>query len=159
MANTKITDLASLTAAAGDEIPVNRAGSDGKVTVGSIANLSNVGVVGITIDGGGSVISTGIKGYLEVPYTCGINHVTMLADTTGSAVVDIWKDTYANFPPTSVDSITASSVPTITSDRKSQNTTLTGWTTAITAGDVLGFRVDSAAVITRLHLSLKVTKS
>jgi hypothetical protein len=159
MANTKITDLSSLTAAAADEIPVNRAGTDGKVTVGSIANLSNGGAIGITIDGGGSVISTGIKGYLEVPYACGINRVTMLADTTGSAVVDIWKDTYANFPPTSADSITASSLPTITSDRKSQNTTLTGWTTAITAGDVLGFRVDSAAVITRLHVILKITKS
>jgi hypothetical protein len=35
MANTKITDLTSLTAAAGDEIPINRAGVDGKITVGS----------------------------------------------------------------------------------------------------------------------------
>jgi hypothetical protein len=40
MANTKITDLASLTAASGDEIPVNRAGSDGKITVGGVLSLS-----------------------------------------------------------------------------------------------------------------------
>jgi hypothetical protein len=33
MANSKITDLSSLTAASGDEIPVNRAGSDGKITL------------------------------------------------------------------------------------------------------------------------------
>jgi hypothetical protein len=34
--NTKITNLTSLTAASGDEIPVNRAGSDGKISVGDI---------------------------------------------------------------------------------------------------------------------------
>jgi hypothetical protein len=33
VADTKITDLASLTAASGDELPVNRAGSDGKITL------------------------------------------------------------------------------------------------------------------------------
>jgi hypothetical protein len=158
MPNTKITDLSSLAAAAGDEIPVNRAGADGKITVQGINDLVNIGAIGITIDGGGSAITTGIKGYVEVPYNCGINRVTMLGDTTGSAVVDIWKDTYANFPPTSSDSITASSLPTIASANKYQSSTLTGWTTSVTAGDVLGFRVDSAASITRLHVSLKVTK-
>jgi hypothetical protein len=39
MANAKITDLSDLTAQSGDEIPVNRAGSDGKVTAGEIAAL------------------------------------------------------------------------------------------------------------------------
>jgi hypothetical protein len=33
MANTKITDLTSATAASGDEIPINRAGSDRKITL------------------------------------------------------------------------------------------------------------------------------
>ena len=111
------------------------------------------------IDGGGSAITTGIKGFIEVPFACTINQVTMLADQTGSAVVDIWKDTYANYPPTDADSITASAVPTISSATKSQNATLTGWTTAIAAGDILGFNVDSAATITRLTVSLKVTKT
>lgn len=40
MANTKITDLGALTAAAGDEIPVNRAGTDGKITAGAVADLA-----------------------------------------------------------------------------------------------------------------------
>lgn len=42
MANTKITDLSPLTAADGDELPVNRSGSDGKVTAGDIAALAEV---------------------------------------------------------------------------------------------------------------------
>ena len=40
MADTKITNLASQTAATGDELPINRAGVDGKVTAGSIIALS-----------------------------------------------------------------------------------------------------------------------
>jgi hypothetical protein len=49
MANSKITDLSSLTAATGDEIPVNRAGSDGKITAGAIF------AIGGTITGGALV--------------------------------------------------------------------------------------------------------
>ncbi|GAH61520.1 unnamed protein product, partial [marine sediment metagenome] len=87
-------------------------------------------VVTITfiIDGGGSAITTGQKGHLEIPFACTINRVTMLADQSGSIVVDIWKDTYANFPPDNADSITASAPPTITTAQKSQDSTLTGWT-------------------------------
>lgn len=108
------------------------------------------------IDGGGSAITTGVKGYLEVPFDCTISAVTMLADQTGSIVIDVWKDTYANYPPTDADSITASAVPTISSAVKSQDSTLTGWTTALTEGDILGFNVDSATTVTRVTISLKV---
>jgi len=110
------------------------------------------------IDGGGSAITTGIKGDIEVPFDCTINQVTLLADQSGSIVVDIWKDTYANYPPTGADTITASAKPTISATTKSQDATLTGWTTSITAGDILRFNVDSAATVTRVTISLRVTK-
>lgn len=113
----------------------------------------------LMIDGGGAVITTGVKGYIEVPFACTITRVTMLADVSGSIVVDIWKDTYANYPPVNADSITAAANPTISSATKSQDSTLTGWTTSIAAGDVLGFNVDSATTITKLTLSLRVTRS
>jgi hypothetical protein len=109
------------------------------------------------IDGGGSAITTGIKGDLQVDFGCTINQVTMLADQSGSVVVDIWKDSYANYPAVDGDSITSSAVPTITTATKSQDATLTGWTTAITAGDHLRFNVDSATTIERLTIALKVT--
>jgi hypothetical protein len=83
----------------------------------------------------------------------------MLADQSGSIVVDIWKDTYANYPPTVADTITAAAKPTISATTKSQNATLTGWTTAITAGDTLRFNVDSITTCTRVLISLKITKS
>ena len=118
---------------------------------------ARTGVIEFIIDGGGAAITTGVKGYLEIPFGCTIQAVTLLADQSGSIVVDIWKDTYANYPPVVGDSITASAKPTISTATKSQNTTLTGWTTSITAGDVLGFNVDSITTCTRVTLSLKVS--
>jgi len=111
------------------------------------------------IDGGGSAITTGIKGDLRIPFACTINRVTLLADQTGDIVIDIWKDTYANFPPTDADSITGSSPPTISSGTKYEDSTLSGWTTTINADDILRFNVDSCSSITRVTLSLKVTKT
>jgi hypothetical protein len=132
------------------------------ITINSDATISSgtaVSAVQIMIDGGGSVITTGVKGYIEIPFACTINQVTLLADQSGSIVVDIWKDTYANYPPTVADTITAAAKPTISSATKSQDATLTGWTTSVTAGDILGFNVDSATTVQRVTLSLKVTKT
>lgn len=108
------------------------------------------------IDGGGSTITTGIKGDLPIDINCTIQSAELLADQTGSIVVDIWKDTYANYPPTVGDSITSSAPPTISSAVKSLDSTLTGWTKTITAGDTLRFNVNSITSITRCTLGLKV---
>jgi len=110
------------------------------------------------IEGGGAVITTGVKGDLEIPFACTITQATLLADQSGSIVVNIWKDTYANFPPTVADKITASAPPTISTATKSQDTTLTGWTTTIAVGDILRFNVDSITTCQRVTLSLKVTR-
>ncbi len=115
------------------------------------------------IDGGGSTITTGVKGDLEIPFACTIVRATLLADQSGSIVVDIFKCTYAQFDdsthPVSGDKITASAPPTISSATKAQDSTLTGWTTAITAGDILRFNVNSVSTCQRVTLSLKVKKS
>lgn len=138
-------------------ITVNAKGLITAASTGTGAGILDA--IEYVIDGSGSVITTGIKGDLEVPYGCTINRVTLLADQSGSIVVDIWKDTYANYPPTGADSITASAKPTISSATKSQDSTLTGWTTTITAGDTLRFNVDSITTCTRVTLSLKVTRT
>jgi len=121
-----------------------------RIAAGEIRDLTFI------IDGGGSAITTGQKGHLEIPFKCEIQQVTLLADQSGSIVIDIWKDTYANFPPTVADTITASAKPTLSSAQKYQNSTLTGWTKTINAGDILAFNVDSASTLTRVTISLKV---
>jgi len=110
------------------------------------------------IDGGATAITTGVKGDLAIPFSCTITEWSLLADQSGSIVVDIWKDTYANFPPVVGDTITASAKPTISASTKGQSSTLTGWTTAIGAGDILRFNVDSVTSIKRLTISLKVSR-
>lgn len=117
------------------------------------------GCITYIIDGGGAAITTGIKGDFSVPANCTITSVTALADQTGSIVVDVWKDTYANFPPTDADSITSAAPVTISSATKATDSTLTGWTTSISAGDILRFNVDSASTVTRVTLEIRVTKT
>lgn len=131
------------------------------ITDGDISTSADVlkAGVGFVIDGGGAEISTGIAGWVEVPYNCTITACRMLADQTGSIVVDIWKDSYANYPPTDADSITASAVPTISSAIKDEDTSLAGWTTSISAGDILYFNVDSVTTITKCLITLTVRKT
>lgn len=119
---------------------------------------ATAGSFGITIDGGGSAITTGVKGYVEIPYDGTITGWTILADQTGSCVIDVWKDTYANFPPTVADTIAGSEKPTLSSAIKNEDLTLTTWTTSVTTGDIIAFNVDSASTVTRVTLSIKITK-
>lgn len=109
-------------------------------------------------DNAGTVLDTGILGDLQVPFAATITGVTVLVDQTGSIVVDVWKDTYANYPPTDADSITASAPPTVSSGTKSVDTTLTGWTTSIAAGDTLRFNIDSVSAVTRVTVIIKVMR-
>ncbi len=113
----------------------------------------------IIIDGGGAEIGTGEHGHLMVDWDCEIEQVTLLADQSGSIVIDIWNDDYADYPPADGDSITASAPPTISGAIKSQDSTLTGWTKTIAAGDILAFNVDSVSTIERVSVVLKVVRT
>lgn len=121
--------------------------------------LSNVETVGIAfvIDGGGSAITTGVKGYIPIPVGFTITQVTTLADQTGSIVIDIWKDSYANYPPVVGDSITASAKPTLSSAIKDIDSTLTGWTTSVTDSEILAFNVDSATTVELVTILIEGT--
>ena len=104
------------------------------------------------IDGGGSAIATGPRPAIRVGYACTIKKVTLLAMPAGAIVVDIWKCTYTAYDhvthPQDADSITSATPPTITAtNSKSKNTTLTNWTTAIAADDVIRLNVDSCTTI------------
>jgi len=130
-----------------------------RLTAGFIDALKRGSIVYV-IDGGGSVISSGLKGFIEAPFSGSITSVRAFADQVGSVVVDIWKDVYANYPPENTwDSITASSPVTISSDQKSQDLTLSGWTKTFSEGDIFAFNVDSCASITRLTISISVDRN
>lgn len=115
--------------------------------------------IAYVFDGGVAALTTGIKGDLRVPFACTIQSVSLLADQAGSIVFDIWKDTYANYPPTVADTITAAAKPTIVTATKSEDLVLTGWTKTIAAGDTLRFNIDSITTLTRCVLTLNVLRT
>lgn len=133
----------------------------GAVTGAKASNGMRDVAVPFVVDGGGAVITTGLKGGFEIPFAGTIVAVRVLAldGLTDSIVFDLWKDTYANFPPVVGDSITASAKPTISSGTKAEDTTLTGWTTAVAAGDIIFVNVDSVGTFTRVLLSLTIRRS
>jgi hypothetical protein len=115
------------------------------------------------IDGGGSAIGTGVKGFLMVDFACVIQQVTMLADQSTTSTVDIEVCAFSAFaPPThpgTGDSITASDVPTITAAESMQDSTLSGWTKTLAANSVIGFNVTANNNATRITVDLKVLRS
>ena len=122
------------------------------------ANHTTDGAFEIIIDGAGVAITTGINGDIECPFAGTITGWRLFADQAGSIVIDIWKDTYANFPPVDADSICAAALPTLAGVAKNESAGLSGWTTAFAKGDVLRFNVDSITTCTRVTLSLTVTE-
>ncbi len=111
------------------------------------------------IDGGGSAITTGVKGDLVIPFDCQIEEVRLLADQSGSVVVDLWRCTYDQYDaggthPVSADKITASTPPTLTSQTKNRDYYLQGWARTLCLGDVLRFNVNSITTVTRVTVFL-----
>jgi hypothetical protein len=129
-------------------------------TTGTFTKNGNdvtVGTVTYVIDGGGSTITTGSKGFLQIPFACTVNNWTIVADQSGSIVVDVKRSTYSGFPTTS--SIAGSEKPTLSSVQKNQDLSLSTWTTSIAAGDILEFNVDSVTTVQRVTLALQVTRA
>lgn len=118
--------------------------------------LSGVAVrttsVSVVIYGGVGVITTGSKATFEIPIDVEIVAARLVGDVIGSLTVDIRRSTWATFPPTA--SICGGNPPSFSGARTYQDTTLTGWTTALSAGDWLSVYVSSAATVTQATVSL-----
>lgn len=139
---------------------IRRAALTGAIvaSAGSNATTTNVDIA-VSIGDGTSVISTGVKGYLPLRIAGTITGWTLIANASGSIVIDVWKDTYANAPPDNADSIAGSEKPTLSSAQKNQDLSLSTWTTGISVGDVLAFEVESATTVAQVTLVLHVTKN
>jgi hypothetical protein len=109
----------------------------------------------IGIGAPGAEITTGLKAYVEIPVSMKITGWTLVADQSGDIVIDVWKDSYANFPPTVADTIAGSEKPSLSSEQAAQDLNLTTWTQDVDAGDVLAFNVDSASTVEQATLTLR----
>ncbi len=121
----------------------------------------NTAAVNCIVDGNDAVIAVGaVKGHVYIPFDCTITGWEIVASESGDMVVDIWKDTFANYPPLNVsDSITGTAKPTLTASDKATSTTLTDWVTSLNEGDYLKVEVESNSAITWFTLVLRVTRA
>ena len=116
---------------------------------------SVTGSIGITIDGGGSAITTGVKGYIVVPNSRTITGWYVVGAPSGSIVVDVWKASASI--PTVANTITGTEKPTLSSSQYNSDLSLSSWTTALVANDVIVFNVDSATTITKATIVIVTT--
>lgn len=100
-----------------------------------------------------SVAATGIQWIGHIPDGMTIQSWEMVADASGSVVLDLWVASAAI--PEGTDKITGSAQPTLSSVQFASSSTLTGWTTGLTAGDILAINVDSASTATSVTLTLR----
>lgn len=134
-------------------------GPSGSSVTGSTGPTGSTGATGggvhgisLLIGDGSSVIATGVKGSVEIPFACTIIAARVLSvdNTSGSISIQLWKDSYANFPPTSADLIDTFS---ITSGVKSEET---GLSLSVAAGSIVLFNVNSVTSMKQIMLSLWV---
>jgi hypothetical protein len=92
-------------------------GTTATVTTGAATSTRSIQAV---ITANGSAITAGIVGDIEIPFAATLTAVRLFADLVGSIVIDLWKDTYANYPPTVADTITASAKPTLSRRRSTR---------------------------------------
>jgi hypothetical protein len=95
---------------------------------------------------------------VPVAFDASITKVIVLTQGgTGSCSLDVWKRAYSSYPPTSGQSITGGNKPAITSGIKYQDSTLTGWTTNVSAGDVLTFHLETNSLFTNIAIFVVLT--
>lgn len=124
-------------------------------------NFRLEGGFGFNLTGAGNVLTTGVKGFIPVPYDMKIREWVLLGDPaiTGSAVVDIWLSNYDGAFPEEDDSITGTTPPTIDASNKGKSLDVSGWDVKLKKGDVMVFNIKSVSNFRNLTLALNGIRS
>ena len=161
--STGATGSTGSTGSTGPTGPTGPTGATSTVT-GPTGNTGPTGSTGAAqaaaipflIDGQSYAIVVGVKGDVSIPYAGTITSWTLLTDLApsgGSFTVDVWKSTYAGYPPTT-GGLTCSVTTGTTKNTGSVSV-------AIAAGDILRFNVSANAgsVVTRASVNLVLQRA
>lgn len=110
----------------------------------------------------GSILQVpALNGVFYVPRKSVIKGVSLLTQGSivGSCQVDIWKTPFGSYPPNVGNTIVAADPPKIVTGQTYSDTALTGWTTALAAGDTLFFVLSSSSLFTMISLFLWIEET
>ena len=156
---------AGATGPSGPSGPSGAAGAAGATGPTGPSGPSGSVTFGVTIDNGGAVITTGQKGYIQLPWACTITQWSAMADQSGTASVEIDALT-SSAPPA------APAVPVVTTNNISASapvalstaqtasggaSAISTWTNSRAQWDVISFYVlasPTPASITRLTVEV-----
>jgi len=133
----------------------------GDTYFGDGSNLTGIprnGQIISIFDGLGGVVQTGIgRNYITIPYTGTLTGWTIFSSVVGTIDIDFYDDNYANFPPTSADTIfTSINRPKLTNTNKNQ---ATGLNISLTSGDILIPEVLSVTGCTNVVVNLQIIRT
>lgn len=120
----------------------------GKITAGANTNLAGP-TCGFTymVDGGGSVVGTGDKGFVEIPVAMHISSIDTLNNASSTVTCTIYKCTYATYGTwTQI----ASGIGTTTALKNSQPINLD-----FAAGDIIYVNVTACSAANKFSLNFK----
>lgn len=120
----------------------------------TITGTSGKTIVWFTVENTTAVTTGEKQAMVPCPVSGTIVGWSMTANPSTSAAISIWKA--AGVRPTVAGKITASAPPTLTAAASASSTTLTGWTTTVTAGDLFVINVDSNSAATWLYVALEI---
>lgn len=126
--------------------PQGATGSQGPIGVTGSA----IGGIGLSTDGYGSVLTTGSKGLIIIPYTSTITNWYITSTLSGSVVVDVKRN--------GSSIIGVGNKPTLSSGSYASASVASWTSTSLNIGDVLEFNIDSVSTITNLNLVIKINK-
>ena len=122
------------------------------------ASIAPKRTIGVTFDGGGSTPTVGSVGYVVAQFAGTVDRWDIVADASGSAVVDVWKA--AGTIPTDANRIAGTEKLTLSAAQLASDASITTWSTlAVAVGDVLGFELESVTTCTRVTAQVRIAET
>lgn len=164
--------LANGTAISGVTIPncldtagqhVNFNSATGAYTCGTSSSTvspttnQNIRTFGATFDGGGSALTGTLTRCVNIYEAGTIQQVVLIADASGSVTVDVQTVAQTSYTgPGSASSITAADTPALSTAVRFSDTTLTGWSTSLSANTVACFVMSSPTTVKWVNATVKI---
>lgn len=140
-------------------------GTSGQIKDGGVLPVSpttnqNIRTIGASFgdfSSGASALTTAQIACIPTYFAGTIAAVELIGTPSGSATVDVKTVAHGSFTgPAATSSITASDIPALASATTFSDTTLTGWTTAFTAGTDVCFYLTSPTTVAGVTITVKV---